>query len=193
MLIGNIDAFERGKLFGWAFNPQDTSEHLAIRVQAGKEVVAEGIAKLVRPDLPGAGVGAGDHAFELALPSSIKSLDGLVITARSARHGELELSALPNDNQQLNAVLQIYTSRYNSALQILKAQLDEAREQIEQFKLDGIQIEASVPSDVDTRLNGLESRVDSIEVFLLRIDESLRALAEAQRPQRRWSMMRMFS
>ena len=124
MLIGHIDAFERGKLYGWAFNPDDANEHLLIYVHAGNDILADGIANLRRRDLPDAGIGAGDHAFELRLPAHITSLDNLVVIGQSARHGEIVLPMLSADNQQLNTILQIYSSRYNAALQQIKAELD---------------------------------------------------------------------
>jgi hypothetical protein len=193
MLIGNIDAFERGRLFGWAFNPEAAAEHLAIRVRSGNELVAEGIANLARPDLPDAGVGAGDHAFELTLPPMVKSLEGLLVTAHSARHGELVLSALPKDDHHLNAILQIYTARYNSALAGFKTRLDAASGDIEELKRKALNAEMAPPDDLESRLQELEKRIDGIEVFLVRIDETLRELGELLPKHRGWGLSRIFS
>lgn len=191
MLIGNIDAFERGKLYGWAYNPDAVSEHLVIRVQSGNEIVSETVAKLKRPDLPGAGLGDGDHAFEMTLPPAVKSLEGLLVTAHSAKHGEAVLSALPRDDKHLNAILQIYTARFNSALAAVRSQLDEVGGEVANLKFKAEEGEAA--AGLESRLQGLEKRIDSIEVFLVRIDETLRGLSETLPKRRKWAISRLFS
>jgi hypothetical protein len=190
MLIGHIDAFERGKLYGWAFNPDDANEHLLIYVHAGNDILADGIANLKRRDLPEAGIGAGDHAFELRLPADVKSLDNVVVIGQSARHGEIVLPMLSDDNQQLNTILQIHSSRYNAALQQLKTELDTVAEEVHGIKNDGAFGQSTSPEDASSRLGNLEKRIDAMEVFLVRMDETLLKLVQSQPHKRKWGFSR---
>lgn len=179
MLTGRVDDFQKGKLYGWCFNTEAPGEHLLIRISFGSQTVASGVASLTRPDLPEAGIGEGDHAFEIMMPPHIVSMRGLVIIAQSARHGEAVLPIASNDERHLDELFQIFSNRYDEALKLLKSEMNATMQDLAELRETSGSGHSPIGEDADGRIASLEKRMESTEVFLVRIDESVRALAEA--------------
>jgi SGNH hydrolase-like domain, acetyltransferase AlgX len=74
-LEGRAEGVIDGCVVGWAWNPEQPSAHLRVRVVVDGQPVAEGFAGLERPDLTAAGIGDGCHAFHIVLPTELA--DGL--------------------------------------------------------------------------------------------------------------------
>ena len=66
---GYMELVSDGEIHGWVWDPARPSDHLKVELLANGEVVAEGRADVLRPDLQSARVGDGRHAFRLALPA----------------------------------------------------------------------------------------------------------------------------
>ncbi|WP_419730022.1 Hint domain-containing protein [Lichenicola sp.] len=64
-----IDLAEAGRLRGWAWCAEYPHTPVCLDVLLDGEVVAQVLADRFRPDLALAGIGAGCHGFELALPN----------------------------------------------------------------------------------------------------------------------------
>jgi hypothetical protein len=176
MLTGRVDELKKGKLYGWAFNTENPAEHLVIRIMLGTQVIASGVANLLRPDLPDAGIGEGDHAFEVMVPANVSSFQGLMIIAQSARAGEIALPIATNDERLLDDLFEAFSARYEDALVKLKegmVALDAKLDTLQEAKPDS---KSELPDDLAKRLVKLESRMDAAEVFLVRIDETLSRL-----------------
>jgi hypothetical protein len=73
MIVGRVDGMRNGKVYGWAFNSDEPDEHLEIKVSRGGVVIATSLANSLRKDLPDAGIGNGDHAFDIALSPATSS------------------------------------------------------------------------------------------------------------------------
>ena len=187
MLMGRVDELSNSKVYGWAFNDENPGEHLVIRVMHGPRVIASAVANMMRPDLPDAGIGAGDHAFQVVVPPNIESFQGLMIIAQSAKHGEIALPIASNDDRRLDDLFTLFSNRYEDALIAMKAELDALKEDRK-----GLRNAASVPTDLDARLAKLETRMEAAELFFIRIDESVRKLTEAQKQKSRKRFLGIF-
>ncbi len=176
MLTGRVDDFQSGKVFGWAYNSENLDEHLLIRISFGSQVVASGVANMMRPDLPDAGVGEGDHAFEILVPPHIVSLKGLVVMAQSSRLGDAVLPIASNDDRHLDDLFQIFSDRYEEALQAFKSEIDLLRDEVRQDGAPSL----DMPENIHKRLTALEHRMESSEVFFVRIDEMMREFTESR-------------
>jgi hypothetical protein len=186
MLIGRVENFDRSYLMGWAFNKEAPGEHVIIRVNFGTQIVATGVANILRPDLPKSGIGAGDHAFKIELPSNITSMNGLMVIAQSQKHGEIALPIATNDDRTLDALFNAFTKRYDSALVVLKQDMDSLKERVEERgSSSGVIDTTDLPDDLAQRLAKLENRMESAEVFFVRIDEMMRQLVDEKKKRRK--------
>lgn len=182
MLTGRVDAFQNSHLSGWAFNREAPGEHLIIRVNFGTQIVATGVANVLRPDLPKSGIGAGDHAFRIELPNNITSVNGLMVVAQSQKHGEIMLPIATNDDRTLDALFNTFTKRYDKALLQLKEDIDNLKDR------SGDHDDSSpteLPHDLSERLQRLENRMESAEVFFVRIDEMMRQLVDEKKKRKK--------
>jgi hypothetical protein len=185
MLIGRVDELRNSKVFGWAFNPENPGEHLVVRVMQGPRVIASGVANILRPDLPDAGIGDGDHAFEVVVPTNITSFQGLMLIAQSTRDGEIALPIASNDDRRLDDLFDVFAARYEEALIAMKAELDRVQQRCDVLESRRGDTATSLPADLDQRLARLESRMEEAEVFFVRIDEMVHKLVDAHKKKGR--------
>jgi hypothetical protein len=182
MLTGRVDELRNNKVYGWAYNSEKPSEHLVIRIMQGPQVIASGVANLMRPDLPEAGIGDGDHAFEILVPQNITSFHGLMIVAQSVREGEIALPIATNDDRRLDDLFEVFSERYEAALFALKDEIDHLRES--QATRPEPLVKPPLDSQLETRLAKLEQRIEASEIFVMRIDSQIRELIEAAKKQK---------
>lgn len=169
MLTGRIDRIANNIVSGWAYNSADASEHLIIRAECSGTVIGSVEANGHRPDLKGAGIGEGDHAFSLPLPNNTDILE-LSVVAVSSAGAEIGLSSLKERE------LDIRVRTLGLDVQKLRNQVDGVLPRV----LGG-------NDDVENRFSSIEARLDASEVFLMRIDEMMRKIIEADKKKRkRW-------
>lgn len=180
MLMGRVDELQNGKFYGWAFNEDQPDEHLVIRITRGAKVIATGVANVERRDLREGGVGGGDHAFEIAAPQDVTSFQGLMIVAQSQRAGEIPLPVATNDDRRFDEMFSAYAEQYGEALTGFREEIDALKKRCEALESDATKAASptELPMDLAERLIKLESRLDSTEVFIVRIDEMLRQLMD---------------
>jgi hypothetical protein len=180
MLMGRVDELQNGKFYGWAFNEEQPDEHLVIRVMRGAQVIATGVANMERRDLREGGVGDGDHAFEIVAPPNITSFQGLMIIAQSQRAGEIPLPVATNDDRRFDEMFSAYAEQYESVLLGFREEIDALKDRCEVLEagVPESETQAELPADLAQRLTSLETRIESTEVFIVRIDEMLRKLME---------------
>jgi hypothetical protein len=190
MLSGRVDDVQHGKVSGWAFNDEQPSEHLLIRVMRGPQVIASGVANITRRDLPDAGVGDGDHAFSIDLPPNVTSSLELVVVAQSQKAGEIILPIATSDERAFDRMFAAFSGYYEQALIRFKEELDDVKarclalETTERPASNHIST-AELPDDLTQRLTRLESRMEAAELFFVRIDESVRKLVEGRAGKRK--------
>ena len=183
MLTGRVDDLNHSYLTGWAFNTDAPDEHVVIRVNYKTQIVATGVANILREDLPDAGVGKGDHAFRIILPPNITSMQGLLIIAQSQSHGETPLPIATNDDRALDGLFHNFAERYEGALIALKQEIDALKERSSDE--DRAMKSQELPADLQNRLTRLETRMEAAEVFFVRIDGMMRQLVDAKKKRRK--------
>ncbi|HJL17569.1 MAG TPA: phytanoyl-CoA dioxygenase family protein [Sandaracinaceae bacterium LLY-WYZ-13_1] len=65
---GHLDGVREGRVFGWAWDPRDASARVEIEVRVDGSPLGRVAAEKPRPDLREAGIGDGQHGFELEVP-----------------------------------------------------------------------------------------------------------------------------
>jgi hypothetical protein len=188
MLTGRVDELVDGLIFGWAFNDEQPNEHLVIRVMRGPQVIASGVANIMRRDLPDAGIGDGDHAFRINVPPNITSFQGLMIIAQSQKSGEMPLPIATNDERRFDEMFTAFSARYEEVLVRFKDEMDGIKARcraLENAQQAVPTHSAELPADLEDRLNRLEARMEAAEVFFVRIDEAVRRLVEGKAGKRK--------
>jgi hypothetical protein len=175
MLRGSIDELGRNKVGGWAFNTDQPEEQLIIVIAHEARELAKCIASVRRPDLAEAGLGQGDHAFQMELPEGFNALE-LTYSAVSEQHGQLEL--LTKRERMLSDALR----HAEKGISDLGKKVDSV-----QARVDAIQMELSSgkAEDVRRKAESLESRISDTEVFLVRMDEMIHKLAREHSKRRK--------
>jgi hypothetical protein len=169
---GVVDNIAAGRVFGWAWNPSQPDERVSIELRLGQKTVAQTAASQERADLKGAGVGDGCHAFELRLtPELVERRAEIFVVARSADGLEVPLpilgarralavvpGAAPGDHQA--------KSLSRSVQMIANAQ----RELTERLGALAERLPEKAVAPVD-----LATRIETLELWCLRLDERLAA------------------
>lgn len=70
-LLGKIEWFDRSLVSGWAWLPDHPDVPVVLEVVNRREVIAVTVADQFRSDLKCAGIGNGEHAFQIELPRSL--------------------------------------------------------------------------------------------------------------------------
>jgi hypothetical protein len=81
---GFLDGVSCSSIVGWAWDAHQPNNHINVDIYDGSKLLLTTTASLFRQDLLNAGIGNGDHAFNVATPSSI--IDGAAHTI-SAKFG----------------------------------------------------------------------------------------------------------
>ncbi len=177
---GTVDNIGAEKIYGWAWHPDHPGERLRIEARLGSRVVVTARADFARPDLPPAGIGDGNHAFELRLT--------LECVARKA---ELSIVAVAADGSELKLPFRVRRTPAIAAgeqrreLEVLAAGQRELREEMRAAiaslarapRVGDVGGPAIQVATVQARL---EERLGTLDIWLTRLDQRLANLAEAQ-------------
>ncbi|MEM6904172.1 MAG: hypothetical protein AAF556_13120 [Pseudomonadota bacterium] len=71
-LAGSIDAIEGGRVYGWAWDPDEPSKQVSVTIYHGRDRLGIVMANRYREDLQNRKVGDGNHAFVFDLPASLR-------------------------------------------------------------------------------------------------------------------------
>jgi hypothetical protein len=190
---GRVDVLTGGRLYGWAWDRSRPAETMEIEVRIGDRILAAAPADHLREDLKANGIGGGRHAFEI--PLDLEQGSAFDVIARSPATGEILSLRQASDSEAVADGVPGPTLVRMSALMDEAQRLQQAVHGGQQTILRGIrellkQVQGS--ADLTHTLNLIreaqedaEKQATGIEVFLLRIDESLRELNSglARRPQ----------
>ena len=86
-LSGNVDVISHEIISGWAWNPLDPEESVALDIYDGSELLIRIRADIYRGDLREAGIGGGRHGFSVPNPAALLPLARHHIAVRRAADG----------------------------------------------------------------------------------------------------------
>jgi hypothetical protein len=186
---GAVDNVGAEKIYGWAWHPDHPAERLRIEVRLGGRVALTARADFARPDLPAAGIGDGNHAFEIKLTHECV-----------ARRAELAIVATAADGSEAKLRFRVRRTPAIAAA--------EARRDVEQIAANQRALReemraaitnlartsrgdggaATAAMQVATTQARLEERLGTLDIWLARLDQRLAVLAEVavqEKPRRR--------
>ncbi|MBP2299000.1 hypothetical protein [Azospirillum picis] len=201
---GHIDAVQDGRLFGWAWDRNHPGDRLTVELRLERDggpplSLTRVAADRPRPDLAGGGIGDGAHAFEaeLALPEGADPVR-VVAVVGSPSTGETTIFAQPSpEDQRLDRLLGQHLQRLSERIDALRRDqrqlaagqqalgrlTREAGEGVAALRADAGRAETAqgehhdaVVDAVAGPLRELSERIGGLEVFLMRMDQSLRTL-----------------
>ncbi len=195
---GRIDTLQDGRIYGWAWDRANPGHPLAveIRVEAANGaslLLGRGIADHPREDLAGGGIGDGRHAFEIdiALPPDrdparvvalIRSPDTgatRILTQPSAEEALLDRALAPHLQRIADAIngLRHDQRRLAAAQQGIGRLLQALQEGAAADRKDrtaAIERQDERHAALADGIRDVAERAGGLEVFLLRMDTTLR-------------------
>ncbi len=175
---GAVDNVGAERIYGWAFHPNCPGERLRIEARIGGRVAVASRADFARPDLAPAGIGDGNHAFELRLTRDcILRRAELAIVAVAADGTE---RALPFRVKRTPAIAAAEAQRDLGLLAAdQRAMREELRGLVARLARDGREAEAGrAAREIAAVQAGLDERLGTLDLWLTRLDARLAALAE---------------
>lgn len=185
---GAVDNVGAEKIYGWAWHPDHPEERLRIEARLADDKVLEARADFARPDLVPAGIGDGNHAFELRLtPECVARKAELAIVAIASDGTE---ATLPFRIRRTPAIAAAEARRDVEKLAASQRELrDELRAAITEIaraqRGDG---SAGAAMRVASTQALLDDRLNTLDLWLTRLDQRLAVLAEVvvqDKPRRR--------
>lgn len=180
---GAVDNVGAEKIYGWAWHPDRPDERLRIEARIAGRAVLQARADFARPDLVPAGIGDGNHAFELRLsPECVARKAELAIVAVAADGSE---ATLPFRVRRTPAIAAAEARRDVERLAGSQRELREelraaiaglARAQRGEGSAAALQVAATQAR--------LEERLGTLDIWLTRLDQRLAVLAEASLPEK---------
>lgn len=180
---GAVDNVGAERIYGWAWHPDQPAERLRIEARIAGTVVVDARADFARPDLVPAGIGDGNHAFELRL-----TRDCIL------RKAELSIVAVAADGSEQTLPFRVKRTPAIAAA--------EARREAEQFAVEQREMREAMRSvvaalarsqrgaDLGTAATQvaaaqakLEERLGTLDIWLTRLDARLADLAAGQSAQ----------
>lgn len=187
-LEGRVDAIDQSRLFGWVWCPQQPDARIEVIIRLNGHSLLRVTAENERVDLRRNGIGDGKHAFEIELPdAALASPDTISVCAlMPGSRDEIDLRIPSQSEQQAHTALNAPLGKILDRLdRLLAAQhilqngqreaakrLIGATKRMDELASADDGIEAGVKL-VRTGQEELSSRVDELEVFLVRFDKSL--------------------
>lgn len=183
-LLGHIDAIESGRIYGWAWNPEQPDDRVRVAIYHGDVLIDTVTADRFRQDLADQNMHDGRHAFVCDLPASLRDAGPEGLAAYFAgsevplsRHGALPVPA----GQETAEGLAHRLARVEAGLQqlhrTLGAVLRDRDGQHTTERLRSMDRELlSQRRDLQAmaaQLAGCEKALADAEGFLLRFDKAL--------------------
>ena len=175
-ITGYVEAATETTVLGWAWSPRRPELRVTVALMLGNETILSMLADLPRDDLARNGVGDGRHAFSLAVPQALRPRAAeLKVVGRLADGEPVPLGPTPPSEtvsarlDRLQRGLDLVVGSQRVLHRNLQAAL---------LKADG----ADTAGDASRLLETIGSQVAALEIFVMRLDERLAALAPPPSP-----------
>jgi hypothetical protein len=188
-LEGRVDAVDNGRLFGWVWDAANPADRLAVQVMFDQVRIATVTADRPRIDLKRNGIGDGAYAFDIEIPEeALAELDRLAVKA-IAPGGEEAVLRMPTSSERVaEAAMTVPLSRILDRLdRLIVAQRQLQKVQYESGRashkaVEGLDALLSTDSGLSEAVGivrkgheGFASRLEELDVFLMRFDASLKS------------------
>jgi hypothetical protein len=179
---GAVDNVGAERIYGWAWHPDRPGERLRVEARIAGRVAVAARADFARPDLAPAGIGDGNHAFELRLTRDCV-----------LRKAELAIVAVAGDGSERTLPFRVKRTPAIAAAEArrdvsqLAAEQRELREEMRGVVATlarsqrGAEAGAAATQVAAVQAR-LEERLGTLDLWLTRLDARLAALAEGQQP-----------
>ncbi|WP_286192190.1 hypothetical protein [Roseomonas genomospecies 6] len=199
VIEGRVDAVQAGRIYGWAWDRSYPTDRLPVEFRAdmpdGRSVVlGRTLADRPREDLLGGNFGDGHHAFEadLELPEGLDPARVVAVVAAPST-GTIATFAQPSAEEKLlERTLAPHLVRIGAGLETARRdhqQLAAAQQSIARILREmqdraaagqaGAATATAQQTALAETLHGLQERVAGLEVFLVRMDTTLRGFDDA--------------
>src|SRR5215469_8701814 len=74
---GFLDGISERVIWGWVYNRSDPDSSLVVQVVINGAIAGFSLADQYRNDLASSGIGNGHHAFQFAIPNSIRQIESV--------------------------------------------------------------------------------------------------------------------
>ncbi len=183
---GLVDNATADRLYGWAWDAAHPGFRVKVELRLAGEVVATTMADTLRPDLAKHGIGDGRHAFEFTLLRKwFQQLRDLSVVAygKDGQEYPVPVHARQRDEMlvpaQASANLQTMAEALLAEHKTLRGEIVELRQRSAQLP-DTAAVEAIAKAGQD-----LQRRLDSLELWLTRLDDKLAQVAAPARAEGR--------
>ncbi|WP_043340372.1 hypothetical protein [Belnapia moabensis] len=178
---GLIDNATADRLYGWVWDAAHPGYRVKVELRLAGEVVATGVAANARPDLAKHGIGDGRHAFEFPLQRQwFRQIRDLSVIAYG-RDGTATQVPVHARRQEEALVPATATAQLQVAAESLVAEQAAVRQEIEALRQrvagqpDGAALHAVAQAGQE-----MQRRLDTMELWLTRLDEKLAQLVAPQ-------------
>ncbi|MEM9631786.1 MAG: hypothetical protein AAGA50_10705 [Pseudomonadota bacterium] len=189
-LQGRVDAFENGRLLGWAWDASHPTDRMTIHIFHDGERVLSKTAETERIDLRRNGIGDGAYAFDIELPQAVAAApDGLSVLAESPLDkSQLQLPRPSAEERAAEAAvampLALVMEKLDRLIAVQRQSAIGQRDATELLRetVQRIDTLASTEGELGEAMGilrrgqgDLEQRVKELEAFLLRFDGTLKS------------------
>lgn len=209
---GFLDAIERGRAFGWAWNRHAPEQRLEVALFLDGREIARGLAERARRDLRDSGIGDGCHSFQIALPEDVAADAWSRLEARALPEGGEPVAlrrqgakpagatageAWPQRVVDALEALCMTQMRFQSTTQSALRDVRQAMQNADQARTreidpalgkaigavgERLDQMARGLSDLRAAQDALAKQVQGLEVYFMRYDQALKAL-DARAPE----------
>jgi hypothetical protein len=188
-VIGYVEAATGTQVLGWAWAPRAPAERLQVQMLLDGEVLAEAAADREREDLARNGIGDGRHAFDLAVPERARPrLADIRVVARDGAGRLVPLGAPPPPEAEAERL-----DRLQRGIDHLVASQRLLHRNVQAALLQRPGSDDGAIGEIAKSQAELGRQIATLEVFCMRLDERLAAVASpaAMAPARLPRMMQL--
>jgi hypothetical protein len=185
MLLGRLDDIDNEIVYGWAADDAAPDIPVSIRIVRDGKQVFTGTASSFRKDLKESGLGSGNCAFAVPI-KGIRFGDRVEVFASASSGEEIQLAAADLNERHLSRLFDRFGEQYREAIARLDRRLVALEENSDSAE------KAEELDEIRRNVNSLEKRMSETDVYITRIDASLKKLIDSNGKNRPGILARLF-